>query len=69
MTATAGSGYIAISRRALDLEDYIDVARRHVGWIVGPLYAGLVLSIAIAFLLPNVYKSEAVIQITPAQIS
>ena len=27
------------------------------------------LSIAIAFLLPNVYKSEAVIQITPAQIS
>ena len=69
MTATAGSGYIAISRRALDLEDYIDVGRRHVGWIVGPLYAGLVLSIAIAFLLPNVYKSEAVIQITPAQIS
>jgi succinoglycan biosynthesis transport protein ExoP len=68
MTAT-GSGYIAISRRALDLEDYIDVARRHIAWIVGPLFAGLVLSIVIAFLLPNSYRSEAVMQITPAQIS
>ncbi len=70
MTATAsGTGYIAISRRPLDLEDYIDVARRHVAWIVGPLFMGLVVSIAVAFLLPNVYRSEAVIQITPAQIS
>lgn len=70
MTAAAsGTGYIAISRRPLDLEDYIDVARRHVAWIVGPLFMGLVVSIAVAFLLPNVYRSEAVIQITPAQIS
>jgi succinoglycan biosynthesis transport protein ExoP len=70
MTAIApGSGYIAISRRPLDLEDYIDVARRHIAWIVGPLYMGLVVSIAVAFMLPNVYKSTAVIQITPAQIS
>jgi succinoglycan biosynthesis transport protein ExoP len=70
MTAIAsGSGYIAISRRPLDLEDYIDVARRHIAWIVGPLYLGLVVSIAVAFMLPNVYRSTAVIQITPAQIS
>jgi succinoglycan biosynthesis transport protein ExoP len=70
MTATSsGSGYIAISRRPLDLEDYIDVARRHIAWIVGPLFMGLVVSIVVAFLLPNVYKSTAVIQITPAQIS
>ncbi len=69
MTATANSGYIAISRRALDLEDYIDVARRHVSWIVGPTFAGLVIAIVTAFLLPNTYISTAEMQITPAQIS
>src|SRR5947207_1088636 len=68
MTATA-SGYIAISRRPLDLEDYVDVARGHVAWIAGPLFLGLVLSISVAFLLPNTYRSEATMQITPAQIS
>jgi succinoglycan biosynthesis transport protein ExoP len=68
MTAT-GSGYIAISRRPLDLEDYIDVVRRHVAWIVGPLFLGLVVSISVAFMLPNSYRSEAVMQITPGQVS
>src|SRR5580658_2591443 len=63
------TNYIAISRRTLDLEDYIDVARRHVSWIVGPLLAGIVISIVVAFALPNVYISQAEMQITPAQIS
>ena len=44
MTAIQG-GYVTISRRSLDLEDYIDIARRHVAWILGPAYAGLVVSI------------------------
>ena len=66
---TATNGYVAISRRALDLEDYIDIARRHAGWIIGPALLGLALSVVIAFLLPNTYKSEAMMQITPAQIS
>ncbi len=66
---TAGQGYIAISRRSLDLEDYIDVARRHAAWIAAPAYAGLVISVVIAFMLPNTYVSEAVMQITPAQVS
>src|ERR1700686_757935 len=69
MTASASTGYVAISRRTLDLEDYIDVARRHVGWIVGPTLAGIAISIVVAFVLPNVYISEAEMQITPAQIS
>ena len=69
MTATAQSGYVAISRRPLDLEDYVDVARRHVSWIVGPTFAGLVIAIVTAFLLPNTYISTAEMQITPAQIS
>lgn len=69
MTAAASTGYVAISRRTLDLEDYIDVARRHASWIMGPMLAGLVISTVVAFILPNVYVSEAEMQITPAQIS
>ena len=54
MTASPASGYVAISRRTLDLEDYIDIARRHMGWIVGPVLAGIVISIVVAFVLPNI---------------
>lgn len=63
------AGYVAISRRALDLEDYIDIARRHAGWIAGPTFFGIVISIVVAFLLPNTYVSTAEMQITPEQIS
>lgn len=59
---------LTISRRALDIEDYIDIARRHISWIVGPLYAGIVISTMVAFFLPNVYVSRAVLRITPPQI-
>src|SRR5207249_1156267 len=68
MTAIQG-GYVTISRRSLDLEDYIDIARRHVAWILGPAFAGLVVSIVVAYMLPNTYISEAEMQITPAQIT
>lgn len=61
--------YLSISRRALDVEDYIDIVRRHVSWIMGPLFAGLVISCVVAFLLPNTYVSTAVMRIQPAQIS
>jgi len=69
MTVSALPGYVAISRRALDLEDYIDVARRHAAWILGPTFAGLVISTVWAFIVPNTYVSQATLQITPAQIS
>jgi succinoglycan biosynthesis transport protein ExoP len=69
MTATASQGYVAISRRTLDLEDYIDVARRHVVWILGPVFAGLVISVVVAFLVQNTYISQATLQITPKQVS
>jgi polysaccharide biosynthesis transport protein len=70
MTASVStSNYVAITRRALDLEDYIDIARRHVSWIVGPSLAGIVVSTVVAFMLPNVYISQAEMQITPKQIS
>src|ERR1035438_8228847 len=67
MTAVPQSP-ISISRRALDIEDYIDIARRHVSWIIGPLYAGIIISTMIAYFLPNVYVSRAMLRITPSQI-
>jgi len=71
MTATVSptSNYVAVSRRTLDLEDYIDIARRHAAWIAGPVLAGIVISIVVAFVQPNVYVSQAEIEITPATIS
>src|SRR5579872_5209011 len=71
MTATIeqGSGYVPIARRPLDLEDYVDIARRHAGWIAGPMLAGVVIATVVAFVMPNVYVSQAEMQITPAQVS
>jgi succinoglycan biosynthesis transport protein ExoP len=66
---TATQPYIAITRRALDLEDYINVARRHSGWILGPLYLGTVISIVVGCSLQNVYQAQATMQIRPSQIS
>ncbi len=63
------SNYVAIARRTLDMEDYIDVARRHIGWIVGPTFAGAVIGTVVAFTMQNVYVSKAVMRITPSQIS
>lgn len=66
---TATQPYLPVSRRALDLEDYISIARRHSGWIFGPLYAGMVVSIVIAYSMQNEYEARAVMQIRPSQIS
>lgn len=66
---TATQPYLPVSRRALDLEDYISVARRHSAWIFGPLYVGLVISVVVACSLQNVYKAQATMQIRPSQIS
>lgn len=66
---TAAQPYIAVSRRPLDLEDYVNVARRHSGWIVGPTFAGLVISMVVAFSWPNTWEAKAVMEITPSRIS
>jgi polysaccharide biosynthesis transport protein len=66
---TPSQNYLAVSRRALDVEDYIDILRRHASWILGPLFAGMVISCVIAFFLPNTYVSSATLRITPPQIS
>jgi polysaccharide chain length determinant protein (PEP-CTERM system associated) len=66
--ATAQS-FVSVSRRPPDVEDYIDMFRRYRSWLIGPMFAGLVISVVVAFLYPNTYVSSAVMRITPQQIS
>jgi len=62
-------GYISVSRRPPDVEDYIDILRRYRSWIVGPTFAGLVIAVVVAFLWPDTFISAATMRITPQQIS
>ncbi len=57
--------YVSVSRRPLDVEDYIDMLRRHRSWIIGPMFAGLVVAVVVAFLWPDTYDSQAILRITP----
>jgi polysaccharide biosynthesis transport protein len=59
----------SVPRRALDFEDYVSMIRRNFRWIIGPLFAGLVVSTVVAYLWRDTYVSEALIRIVPQQIS
>jgi uncharacterized protein involved in exopolysaccharide biosynthesis len=56
------------TRRPVDFDDALDIARRHKAWILGPLLAGLVISIVVAFLWPDTYVSVAAIRVVPPQV-
>ena len=60
--------YVNVSRRPPDIEDYIDILRRYRSWIIGPMFAGLVLAVVVAFMWPDTYISQAVMRITPQQV-
>jgi len=60
--------YVSTSRRPLDVEDYIDIVRRHRGWILGPTFAALVIAVVAAFLWPDTYISQAAIRVLPSQV-
>jgi protein tyrosine kinase modulator len=55
-------------RRALDVEDYIDILRRHKGWVFGPFLLTLVASVVGVYLWPDRYESVAVVKIVPQQV-
>ncbi len=57
--------YVGVSRRPPDVEDYIDMVRRYRSWIVAPMFAGLVVSVVVAFLQPDVFESYATLEIKP----
>jgi polysaccharide chain length determinant protein (PEP-CTERM system associated) len=60
--------YVNVSRRPPDIEDYIDMLRRYRSWIIGPMFAGLVLAVVVAFMWPDTYISQGVMRITPQQV-
>src|SRR5258706_1882192 len=57
-----------VHRRSLDVEDYIDILRRHKGWIFGPFLFVLVATVVGVYMWPDSYESRALIRITPQQI-
>jgi len=60
---------ISVQRRELDMEDYLDIVRRHRAWIVGSAFLGLVLGVMIAYLWPDTYTSTGQIRVVPPQVS
>ncbi|HSU29755.1 MAG TPA: GNVR domain-containing protein [Bryobacteraceae bacterium] len=60
---------LSVPRRPFDFEDYIDILRRNIRWIVAPAFAGLVLSTVVAFFLPDTFMSQALVRIVPQQIN
>jgi uncharacterized protein involved in exopolysaccharide biosynthesis len=54
--------------RQLDIDDYADVLRRNMGWILGATLGALVVSVVIAFLWPDTYVSAATIRVAPPQV-
>jgi len=59
---------LSIPRRPLDIEDYVDILRRHKTWMAGPAFAALVLSVVVAFMWPDTYLSEATVQVIAPQV-
>jgi polysaccharide chain length determinant protein (PEP-CTERM system associated) len=52
----------------MDVEDYVDILRRHKSWMAGPAFAALVFSVVVAFLWPDTYESEAMVQVIAPQV-
>ena len=65
----AAQNFVTVSRRPPDIEDYIDMLRRYRSWLIGPMFVGLVCAVVVGFLWPDTYVSQAVMRITPQQIS
>jgi polysaccharide chain length determinant protein (PEP-CTERM system associated) len=65
----AAQNFVSVTRRPPDVEDYIDMLRRYRSWLIGPMFGGLVVAVVVAFLWPDTYVSQAVMRITPQQIS
>ena len=59
---------MSIPRRALDVEDFIDIVRRHKGWIFGPFLFTLVVSVVGVYMWPDSYTSTAIVRIVPQQV-
>jgi len=65
----APQNFVSVSRRPPDVEDYIDILRRYRSWIIGPTFAGLVVSVVVAYFWPDMYVCTAAMQIKPSSVS
>jgi hypothetical protein len=65
----APQNFVSVSRRPPDVEDYIDILRRYRSWIIGPTFAGLVISVVVAYFWPDMYVCSAAMQIRPSSVS
>ena len=68
MQPTTNESYGSVPRRSLDVEDYIDIIRRHKAWILGPTFGAMVISVVVAFLWPDTFVSSAIIRVVPPQV-
>lgn len=59
---------MSVPRRTLDVEDYLDILRRHRSWILGPTFAGLVLGVIVAYLWPDSYLASGLIRVVPPKV-
>lgn len=59
---------VSAQRRPFDFEDYVDVLRRNIRWIIGPAFLGLVLATVLAYLIDDTFVSRALIRIVPQQV-
>jgi polysaccharide chain length determinant protein (PEP-CTERM system associated) len=59
---------LSVPRRTLDFEDYLDILRRNVRWIVAPAFLGLVVATLVAYWMDDVFVSTALIRIVPQQV-
>ena len=58
----------SVPRCPLDVEDYIDIARRHRGWIFGPFLLILLVSVVGVYLWPDSDISQATVKVQPQQV-
>jgi polysaccharide biosynthesis transport protein len=59
---------VSVPRRPLDVEDYIDIVRRHRGWIFGPFLFVLAGTVVGVYLAPDSYVSQASVKVQPQQV-
>src|SRR5215469_16468792 len=68
LTTMQPTDSFSVPRRTLDVEDYIDIVRRHRGWIFGPFLFTLVATVVGVFFWPDSYVSEATVKVQPQQV-
>jgi len=68
MQATMEQPVYGVTRRPLDMEDYLNIVRRNVGWLIGPTLAGLTISVVVAYLWQDTYRSHASIRVVPPSV-